>query len=817
MNIDQIIKQMTLEEKASLCSGRNAWSTKAIERLAIPSIVICDGPHGLRKQPGSGDFLGVNVSVPATCFPPACMTANSWDPDLLRQIGQALGEECLQEQVSILLGPGMNIKRNPLCGRNFEYFSEDPYLTGELTCAYIDGIQSKGIGTSIKHFAANNQETRRMTINTLVDERTLREIYLSAFEQAVKQAQPWTAMAAYNRLNGEYCTENIILLSTILREEWGFEGVVVTDWGACNDRVAGLATGQDLEMPGGGLDNDRRIVEAVRRGTLPMAVLDQTVKRLLAMTFQAQQNLRSDYRYDADAHHQLARKAALQSAVLLKNERNILPLAPSTKLAVIGNLAEQMRYQGSGSSMVNPLHLEQPLDVLREHGVEFSYAPGYARFSEEVDEALLADACDVAQAAERVVVFLGLTELAESEGFDRTHMRLPANQNALMEHLAAVRKDLIVVLFGGSPIEIPWIDQVAAVLHMHLPGQAGGGAVTDLLWGVANPSGKLAETYPLRYEDIASARYFPGNWASVEYRECLFVGYRYFDTACQEVLFPFGHGLSYTSFAYQDLTLSATEFSEHETLQVTVTITNTGTCAGAEIVQLYVHDIVSSVFKAEKELKGFQKILLQPGECRTLAFFLGKRAFAHYDVTVADWVVERGEFEILVGASSRDIRLHERVIVQSNFQAKLEQPKALTEYMQLASNKGAISEQAFAALYGECYEQMKSVSQKSYTLNSTLNDLQGTWIGRLLRKTVVEAALKMVADDKPERQLVARKMLEETVTNTPLRGLAISSGGAMTLGMAEGFAMLANGQFFLGTVQLLRSLLKPGKPRNKAL
>lgn len=810
MDSEQIIAQMTLEEKASLCSGRNMQSTKAIERLGIASITMCDGPHGLRKQPTTGDFLGVNVSLPATCFPAACTTASSWDRDLLRQIGTALGEECVQEQVSILLGPGVNIKRNPLCGRNFEYFSEDPLLTGELASAYIGGLQSKGVGASIKHFAVNNQETQRMTINVLVDERALREIYLPAFEKAVKQAQPWTIMAAYNQVNGAYCSENAGLLKTILREEWGFEGVVVTDWGACNDRVAGLKAGQDLEMPGGGLDNDRSIVEAVRQGQIPAAVLDQTAARLLELTLRAQANRQVDYRYEAEAHHQLARQAAAQSAILLKNEGNILPLASNTKLAVIGDLAQTMRYQGSGSSMIHPTHLEHPLEVLRARAREVAYAPGYQRLHETSDEQMLAEACQIAQEAEAVVVFLGLTELAESEGFDRPHMRLPKNQDALMERLAAVRDDLIVVLFGGSPVEMPWIDQVKAVLNMYLPGQAGGSAVADLLLGEVNPSGKLAETYPLRYEDTASARFFPGSRHSVEYRESIFVGYRYFDTAQQNVLFPFGHGLSYTSFAYQDLTLSTSEMSEDEILKVSVNITNTGQRAGAEIVQLYVRDVVSSVFKAEKELKGFHKVFLQPGESRTLDFSLSKRDFAHYDATKQAWIVESGTFEILVGASSRDLRLRESVILHSNIQAQPAQSDVLAEYSDLARNQGNISARAFAELYGSIYEQMTGAPTRPYTLNATFNDIQGTLIGKLLRKTIVGAALKSVADDTPERQLVARKMIEETIIHMPLRGLATSSGGRLTLGMVKGFVMLANGQWFRGVRQVLRSL-----PRKK--
>lgn len=816
MDIASLNENITLEEKASLCSGHNAMRTKDIVRLNVPAVVMCDGPHGLRKPPEDGDGHGPNASLPATCFPAACATACSWDRDLLRQIGAALGEECAQEQVSVLLGPGVNIKRNPLCGRNFEYFSEDPLLAGELASAWIKGVQSQGIGTSLKHFAVNNQETQRMTINALVDERALREMYLPAFERAVKQAQPWTVMAAYNQVNGAYCSEHATLLTEILREEWGFEGVVVSDWGAVNDRVAGLKAGLDLEMPGGSPDNDQRIADAVRAGKLPEAVLDRAVQRLLELIKRGQANLRPGYRYDIAAHHQLARQAATRSAVLLKNEGNALPLETSAKLAVIGSLAENMRFQGAGSSMVKPTRVEQPLAVLRERCGEVRYAAGYQRLSEVDDEKGLAEAEWVVQQAERVVVFLGLTELAESEGFDRSHMRLPANQLKLMQHLTALRDDLIVVLFGGAPVEMPWLGQVQAVLNMYLPGQAGSSALADLLFGAANPSGKLAETYPLRYEDTASAHTFPGSRFTVEYRESIFVGYRSFDTARQDVCFPFGHGLSYTSFAYRDLDLVESSVGEQETLQVALTVTNTGKRTGEEIVQVYVRDVESSLPRPEKELRGFTKVLLQPGESRRVAFSLDKRAFAHYDVTAHAWVVEAGQFEILVGASSRDIRLSQTIIVHGQQPAGTV-PAALVEYTQLAANKGQISPQSFAALYGSTYAEMQISAARPYTVNSTLNDIQHTFIGKVLRKSIVKTALKGVAHDDPERRLVTCKMLEETLLNMPLRGLATSSEGALTLGMVEGFIMLANRQFVRGGLKTLHSLSKKKQGGKKGI
>lgn len=816
MDILQQSKTLTLEEKASLCSGSNATNTRAIERLGVPAITMCDGPHGLRKPREQSELHAPNASLPATCFPAACATASSWDRDLLRRIGAALGEECAQEGVSLVLGPGVNIKRNPLCGRNFEYFSEDPLLAGELASAYIEGVQSQGIGTSLKHFAVNNQETQRMTVNALVDERALREIYLPAFEKAVTQARPWTVMAAYNRVNGPFCSEHELLLHTILREEWGFEGVVVSDWGAVNDRVAGLKAGLDLEMPGGGLDNNQRIVDAVRIGSLPEAVLNRAVQRLLALVERGRANLRPGYRYDQEAHHQLARQAATRSAVLLKNEGDTLPLVPSAKLAVIGSLAETMRFQGAGSSMVNPTRVEQPLAVLRERCGEVRYAAGYQRLSEENDEQFLEEACMVARQAERVIVFLGLTELAESEGFDRSHMRLPENQLTLMQCLTDVRDDLIVILTGGAPVEMPWLSKVSALLHMYLPGQAGGAAVADLLFGAANPSGKLAETYPLHYEDTASARTFPGSRFTVEYRESIFVGYRFFDTAHQEVLFPFGHGLSYTSFTYHDLHLSASELSENETLQVSVTITNTGMRAGEEIVQVYIRDVESSKPQPDKVLCGFAKILLQPGESRLVSFSLEKRAFAYYDMPTSAWVVEAGQFEILVGASSRDIRLRQTIIIHGQQPAR-PLPDTLVEYTRLATNKGQISQQTFAALYGSEYAEMPTAAARPYTVNSTLNDIQSTFIGKVLRRAMTNAALKSVAQDDPTRRLVTTKMLEETLLNMPLRSLATSSEGALTMGMAEGFVLLANGQFLRGGLKILRSLPKKKQGRKKSI
>ncbi|HOL17427.1 MAG TPA: glycoside hydrolase family 3 C-terminal domain-containing protein, partial [Bacillota bacterium] len=580
MDIKRILSEMTLEEKAGLCSGRDTWNTKAIERLGIPSITLSDGPHGLRKQPEGADNLGVNESIPATCFPTASALAASWDPQLLYQVGACIAAECLQQKVSVLLGPGVNIKRSPLCGRNFEYYSEDPYLAGILGAAFVSGVQSRGVGTSLKHFAANNQEYLRMTIDAIVDERALREIYYPAFEYTVQQARPWTVMCAYNRLNGPFCSEHRELLDDLLRKEWGYEGLVVTDWGACNDRVEGLKAGQDLEMPGGGLDNDRLIVEAVKSGRLEMAVLDAAVERILKLVQKSMANRKENYSYPAEEHHALAGKVAAQCAVLFKNEAGLLPLKKQTRFALIGELAARPRYQGSGSSLVNPTRVESALDCCKQQGLNFEYCPGYRVHTEQTDTRLVEEACRAAAGADVAVVFAGLTDLYESEGFDREHMKLPANQNLLIERAAAVNPNLVVVLSGGAPVEMPWVDQAKAILNIYLSGQAGGRAVVDLLFGRENPSGKLAETYPLKVEDVLATPYFPGGPRTVEYRESIFVGYRYFDSAGKKVLFPFGHGLSYTDFTYSNLSLPEGVIDNVDNLKVTVAVKNSGPLPG---------------------------------------------------------------------------------------------------------------------------------------------------------------------------------------------------------------------------------------------
>ncbi|THF83235.1 beta-glucosidase [Cohnella fermenti] len=674
-DIQALISQMTLEEKAGMCSGLDFWRLKGVERLGIPSIMVTDGPHGLRKQQGSSDHLGLFDSVPATCFPSAAGMASSWDRDLIGRVGVALGEECQAEDVAVLLGPGANIKRSPLCGRNFEYFSEDPYLSSEMAASHIGGVQSQGVGTSLKHFAVNNQEHRRMSVDAVVDERTLREIYLASFEGAVRKGQPWTVMSSYNKVNGTYASENEFLLTRVLKEEWGHEGIVVTDWGANNERVDGLAAGNELEMPGNGGFGDRKIVEAVRSGRLAEETLDRAVARLLELIFKSVDGRRADAAYDQDAHHALARKVAGESMVLLKNDGALLPLAPGGKLAVIGAFAAKPRFQGGGSSHIKPTKLDEPLAEIRKlagEGASVAYAQGYTLDSDASDAALVEEAKAAAASADVAIVFAGLPDRYESEGYDRTHLRMPANQEALIEAVAGVQGKTVVVLMNGSPIEMPWLGRVKAVLEAYLGGQAVGGAVADLLFGAANPSGKLAETFPAKLSDNPSYLFFPGEEDRVEYREGVFVGYRYYDSKDVNPLFPFGHGLSYTTFEYSDLKAGTDRLKDTDTLDVSVTVRNTGVRAGKEIVQLYVRDVRSTVVRPSKELKGFAKVELQPGEAKTVTFTLDKRSFAYYNVKLGDWHVESGDFDILIGRSSAEIELSATVAVESTVALPLE-------------------------------------------------------------------------------------------------------------------------------------------------
>lgn len=666
MNIEETLQTLTLEEKASLCQGASSWHTKAIPEKGIPAIMMTDGPHGLRKQTGLTDHLGVNKSVPATCFPSSAAVCNSWDTDLIYAIGQALGEECLAEEVSVLLGPGANIKRSPLCGRNFEYFSEDPYLSSHMAKGHIQGVQSRGVGTSLKHFAVNNQETRRMTVDAVVDERALREIYLASFETAVREAKPWTIMAAYNKVNGQYCCENHHLLREILRDEWGYEGVVVSDWGATNDPVEGMPEGFDLRMPYAGEGKTEEIVQAVKEGRLSEEVLDNTVRRLLALVKAGDENKKTGSTFDMQQHHELARTAAEESAVLLKNDRDTLPVRPGEKIAIIGALAKYVRYQGGGSSHVIPTRQENVLTVLdRDYPqAEYRYARGYRLKKDRIDEEYVEEALDAARDADKIVVFIGLPDGWESEGFDRTHLRIPDNQMDLLKRLHATGKPVAALLFAGAPVEMPWERDVDALFAMYTGGQAVSEAIVRLLFGEANPCGKLAETYPAALEHTPCSLTFPQRERAV-YEEGIFVGYRYYERKKLPVQYAFGHGLSYTTWKYEGLQLDKQSMTDQEELTVTLHVTNTGSMPGKEVVQLYVRDPECSVPRPVKELKGFCKVSCEPGETKQVSFRLDRRSFAYYSTELGDWYAESGEYEILVGASSDNILLKGTVNLES--------------------------------------------------------------------------------------------------------------------------------------------------------
>lgn len=657
------IQEMTLEEKASLCSGADFWHTEAIDRLNIPASMVSDGPHGLRKQDQEADHLGMNESIKAVCFPAGCSAAASFNRDLIREMGAALGRECQATDVSVILGPAVNIKRSPLCGRNFEYYSEDPLLATEIATAHIQGAQSQNVGTSIKHFLANNQETRRMSVSAQVDERTLREIYLAAFEGAVKNAKPWTVMCSYNKINGIYAAENKKYLTDVLRGEWGFDGYVMSDWGAVNSRVEDLAAGLDLEMPSSGGVNDRLIVEAVKNGSLDEAVLDQAVERILNIVFRYQEHRSGDAVLDLEADHALSQKIAEESIVLLKNEE-ILPLEETASIAFIGKFAQKPRYQGGGSSHINSFRITAALDMVQDMK-NITYAQGYDTEQDVVNEKLEQEAIATAAKAQYAVIFAGLPDSFESEGYDRKHMGMPNCQNQLIQKVAEVQPNTIVVLHNGSPVEMPWADQVKGILEAYLGGQAIGAAVCNILFGKVNPSGKLAETFPVKLEDNPSWLTGFGSRETVEYREGIFVGYRYYEKKKMPVRFPFGHGLSYTTFSYSNLKLDHSQMKDTDILTVSADITNTGSRAGKEAVQLYVADLESTVSRPVKELKDFVKISLEPGETKTVTFRLGKRAFAYWNTTIHDWHVESGTFEILVGSSSADTPLCARVDVLS--------------------------------------------------------------------------------------------------------------------------------------------------------
>ena len=686
--IQNIINKMTLEEKAALCTGATWWATTPVERLGVPEMIVSDGPHGLRRVPDA--HSSAEESLPATCFPTASCTASSWDVELIHKMGEALAEECIALNVDVLLGPGVNMKRSPLCGRNFEYFSEDPYLAGEMAASLIDGIQSRGVGTSLKHFAANNQEFQRFSISSEVDERTLREIYLPAFEKAVKTAKPWTVMCSYNKLNGTFASEHYMLLTEILKKEWGFEGLVVSDWGAVHDRVAALKGGLDLEMPGPQAHRVKAVIEAVREGKLDEAVLNESVRRILTIVFKAKETPKKGT-FNIGAHHELAAKIAAESMVLLKNN-GLLPLKRQQHIAVVGQSAEKAHFQGGGSSRINPTKVTVPFMELetRADGAELSYVPGYPA-DDSFRQDMIDEAIATVRTADAAVLYIALPTYKESEGYDRADLDLTQQQVALIKAVSAVQPNTVVVLNNGAPVTMDsWIDGVAAVLEGYMMGQAGGIAIADILFGKVNPCGKLAETYPHKLADTPAYINWPGGAGKVRYGEGLFIGYRYYDAKKMPVLFPFGYGLSYTTFAYSNAKVSKKTFKDADGVIVTVDVTNTGKLNGKEIIQVYVHDQKSGLVRPEKELKGFAKVELKPGETKTVSIPLNFRAFAYYHPAYRQWITEDGDFDILVAASTEDIRQKLTVTLKSTLKLPsiLNKESTIREWMADPLGKG---------------------------------------------------------------------------------------------------------------------------------
>ena len=798
---EDLIKKMTLEEKCYLLSGKDFWQTRSVERLGVSGMTLSDGPHGVRKQAGAGDQLGLNPSLPATCFPTAATIANSWDTALGEEIGEHLGEEAASQGVGVLLGPGLNIKRSPLCGRNFEYFSEDPYLAGKMAASYIRGIQKNGISACPKHFACNSQELRRMASDSVLDERTFREIYLTGFEIAVKEGKARSIMSSYNRVNGVYANENAHLLQEILRNEWGFDGFVVSDWGGSNDHVEGVRAGSHLEMPTTGGDSDLELVQAVKDGRLSMEVLDRRVDELLDVILQVTAAVKplEGKSFDIDKHHAMAAKAAQESIVLLKNEGGILPLKKGTRVAVIGDFAQKARYQGAGSSVVNATRLDNAMDVIGDFGLELAgYLPGYPR-SGPGDPEMRANAAELAGKADVVLLYIGLDEISESEGLDRPGMALPKSQVDLIDAVSAANPNVVAVMSAGSAVEMPWLPKCRALIHGYLCGQAGAGAVLKAIVGEVNPSGKLAESYPLKYEDVSSAPYFPSKQRTVEYREGLYVGYRYYETAQVPVLFPFGFGLSYTAFEYSDLKVSAS--------QATFTVKNTGGMDGAEVAQLYVSKTDGDVYRPVKELKGFAKVFLRAGESRTVTIPLDDKAFRYFNVDTNRFEVEGGAYRILIGASAADIRLSGSVTVEGTGARSPYDREKHAKYF--SGDIKAVTDAEYEALLG------RPIPDGTWSGTLEMNDAicqlyyAKSGLARLVYRIMNNMLVKSMAKGTPDLNIMF-------IYNMPFRGIAKMAGGMCTMEMAQGILTIVNGHFFKGLGAVIGGFFRGGKKRKAA-
>ena len=790
MKHPEILQKLSLEQKCALLSGKNTWQTQDYPKQGVPAIWLSDGPNGLRKQAGAADHLGLNPSEPATCFPTAATMANSWDPALGEEVGRALGEETAAYRVNVLLGPGLNVKRSPLCGRSFEYFSEDPYLSGKMAAAYVRGIQENGIAACPKHFAANSQELRRMASNSVLDERTLRELYLTAFEIVVKEANPKSIMSAYNKVNDIYANENHHLLVDILRREWGFDGAVVTDWGGSNDHVEGVKNGSTLEMPSPGLGGARKLLKAVAEGSLTEQEIDQRVDELLELVLSTTEAMeKASRRFDEKAHHDLARRAAAESIVLLKNEGGILPLKQGQKVALIGDFALTPRYQGAGSSMVNPTKVDSLKDAMEAAELHLTgCCAGYER-SGKGNKAYLDEAVSQAKRADVVLLCIGLDESSESEGLDRTHIGIPAVQKQVLDAVSAANPNVVAVVSAGSVIETDWVTKCKAVVHGYLGGQAGAGAMLDVLTGGQNPCGKLAETIPLYYEDTPAARYFPGKTQNAAYREGLYVGYRYYETAEKAVRYPFGYGLSYTTFAYSNLKVNADK--------VTFTLTNTGRCAGAEIAQLYVAKPDAAIFRPAKELKGFAKVFLKAGESKAVTIPLDDKTFRYWNVATDHWEVEGGSYQLLVGASVQDIRLTADITLPGTGAPDPYAGRELPDYR--TGTIQNVPDAEFEALLGRPLPQETTLIDRTMTLGELTHSRSPLcWLIAGVLTLLLRSGEKR---GKPNLNILFQY-------NMPLRGLAQMTNGAIGEEFVDGLVLEAKGFWIIGLLRALVGLVQ---------
>lgn len=787
-------KKMTLTEKALLMSGETTWKTRAFPEYDIPSLFLSDGPTGLRKQAGESDHLGLNESIPSTCFPTAATIANSWDTNLAYQLGSYLGDEALEQEVDVILGPGLNIKRSPLCGRNFEYFSEDPYLSGKMAAGYINGIQSRGVGACPKHLAVNNQELRRMSNDSIVDERTFREIYLTGFEIAVKEGKPKAIMSSYNKINGTYANEDKKLLRNILRHDWGFNGFVVSDWGGSNDHVKGVENGSHLEMPSTGNAGAYELYQAVKNGNLSEEVLDERVEEFLAVVERISEEKTGLQSISTEKErHQFAMEAAAQSMVLLKNEQDVLPLSAKEKVAVIGDFAQTPRYQGAGSSLVNPTHLETILEQIQEYPLEVvGYARGYQR-NHLIDEQLIAEAKSAAEKSNVILLFMGLTEISEVEGLDRSHMNLPENQEVLLNELVQLGKRIVVVLSGGSVVELPWEEHVDAILHGYLGGQASASAMLEVLCGRINPSGKLNETYPISYSDVLNIHFYPGKEKTSEYREGLFVGYRYYDSTNQQVRYPFGFGLSYTQFDLTDFTISEDGIS--------CVVKNVGERAGAEVVQLYVGKKESNIYRAKKELKGFVKVFLNPGEQKKITISFDEYTFRTYHVESQEWKIEEGSYQIYLGTSIRDIFFESEI--------KKDGERFAVQPISEKYVKGTvqdITQEEFEKLYGHKLPNSQWDEQKPLLLNDSISQMYyaKSLLARFVYKIMTRQKNKSFQKGKPDLNILFTYYM-------PFRAISKMTGGMISSQMAEGILTIVNGHFVNGSKRLIKGFFENRK------